>query len=59
MLRNKENETKETRYFVERDRNRRKNGKNKSGMEQTDFWEKGEMDTRQEDTHKEKGKKDE
>ena len=40
MLRNNENETKETRYFVERDRNRRKNGKNETGMEQTDFLRK-------------------
>ena len=50
MLKNKENETKETRYFVEGDWNRRKNDKNKRSMKQTDFWEKDEMDTRQEDT---------
>ena len=53
----KENETSETRYFVERDRNRRENGKN---MTQTDFtgkkndYKKG----KQGDTQKEKEAKE-
>ena len=37
MKKNKESETKVTRYFVERDRNRRKMAKNKTIMKQTDF----------------------
>ena len=40
MLENNENETKETRHFVERDRNRRKNGKNKTSMKPTYFFRK-------------------
>ena len=55
---NDENETIETRYFVERDRNRRKNDKNKTSINKHIVEEKREMISRREkhgrDTQKEK-----
>ena len=55
---NKENETSETRYFVERDRNRREMAK-KQKMKQTDFTGKREMITKREKTRRyTKGKKE-